>query len=121
MDKIISTINRYPDNGKHLECDICFDFFCDIDCFEIRKGEDYFCYTDEKGKQKEYGRNKIDDRWIVILKNTANKSLRKIFNVKVSKDLDVIINYCIEIYKKSLVMEVKRISEELRNIEKDFK
>lgn len=47
-------------------------------------------------------KNKIDDRWIVELIDESNQSLNSIFKIKLSKNLDKIIDYCINIYKKSL-------------------
>lgn len=111
------TMYQYPDDGNHLECwvDVPFNF-----PFEIRKGEDMYWYTDRKGKEKVYNgykSDKIDKRWIVnLFTEEASASLNEIFDIKVSKDLNKIIKYCIDIYKKSLVMEEARIQQELNNI-----
>lgn len=112
----IYPIPRYPDDGNHVECwvDVPFDF-----PFEVRKGEDIYWYKDRKGKEKVYNgfKKKIDDRWIVNLReDEANPSLIEIFDIKVSKDLNKILKYCVGIYKKSLVMEQYRIQEELSMI-----
>lgn len=108
----INTISDYPDNGKHMECEISLPF-------DIRKGEDAYEYT-IKGISKMYNvfksETKIDDRWIVHLKEQSNESLEKIFEIKLNKDLYVILSYCKKIYIKSLKMEIKRIQLDLKKI-----
>lgn len=112
MHHPIYTITDYPDDGKHMEYETSLPF-------EIRKGEDAYQYT-IKGVSKMYNtfnsQSKIDDRWIVHLKNTASESLESIFEIKLSKDLEVIIHYCKKLYIKSLKMELVRIQLELKNI-----
>lgn len=108
----IKTIKNYPDNGKHQECWINLPF-------QIRKGEDGYYWTDNKGNEHKYNifndENKIDQRWIVHLTEDANHSLENIFEINVSEDLDEIIRYCVRLYKKSLEMELKRLHDELGN------
>jgi hypothetical protein len=111
MEKTIYTITDYPDNGDHQECDIGLPF-------EIRKGEDGYFWTDKKGKKCSYNifkSDKIDNRWIVHLTEDANKSLINIFEIKMNKDLNKIIDYCVSLYKKSLSMEIKRLTQELKS------
>ena len=106
MDYTIGTIKNYPDDGKHMEC-------FNNTPFEIRKGEDAYEYT-IKGVKKTYNyRNssdKIDERWIVNLKTEkASLSLKKIFEIKLHKDLDKILKYCDKLYQTSLKLELKNI------------
>ena len=106
----ITTIRNYPEDGRHQECWIGLPF-------QIRKGEDGYYWTDNKGKEHKYNiyknENKVDERWIVHLKKDANKSLRRIFEIKVSKDLEKIVKYCVMLYMKSLEMETKRVKRKL--------
>ena len=106
----ISKIENYPDNGRHLQCWIGLPF-------QIRKGEDGYRWKDRKGKEYKYNlyknEDKIDERWIVHLEDSASESLQDIFDIKVSKDLDKIIKYCVRLYLKSLEMEAKRVRSEL--------
>jgi len=109
IEKSFFTIPNYPDDGNHIECEIELPF-------EIRKGEDGYFWNDKNGKERSYNifkSDKIDDRWIVHLTEDANKSLQQIFEIKVNKSLDKIIDYCITVYVKSLKMEIKRINKEL--------
>lgn len=102
-------IRNYPDNGKHLEC------FIDLP-FEIRKGEDGYHYQDKKGNTHEYNLGKkITKKWIINLEDGANASLRKIFEIRTSKDLGKLINYATKLYLKSLKMERKRVKDEIIN------
>jgi hypothetical protein len=105
----IETIKNYPNNGNHLECHIDLPF-------QIRKGEDGYHYRDDKGVERKYNmfktEGKIDDRWIVHIdgdKPGYNPSLKMIFNIMVSKDLDKIIAYCIMMYEESLNLELQRV------------
>ena len=105
----IKTIENYPDDGKHLECFIPLPF-------QIRKGEDGYYWKDNKGNEHAYNifedENRVDDRWIVHLRpEELNPSLIKIFEIKVNKNLDEILKYCIDVYRKSLKMEMKRIDK----------
>ena len=104
----IITIRNYPENGKHQECLIDMPF-------QIRKGEDGYQYRDKSGNQKEYNlyknEDKIDERWICHLTEDANDFLHNIFEVKCNKDLDIIIKYCLEMYEKSLELEINRLKE----------
>jgi hypothetical protein len=109
----IDTIAHYPDDGKHQECWIDLPF-------QIRKGEDGYYYK-KKGKEYKYNmfkdENKIDDRWICWIdsdKDRVNPSLTKIFEIQVGRNLDKIVDYCYDIYLKSLVMELDRVKK-LRN------
>lgn len=114
IKKSIFVIKDYPDDGKHLECDIGLPF-------EIRKGEDGYFWIDKHGKEKSYNvfkGGKIDDRWIVHLTKKANPSLMKIFEIKINKDLDKIIDYCVQLYIKSLKMEIARLTKELKSYDK---
>lgn len=105
----IYAIPNYPDDGKHLECIIDLPF-------EIRKGEDGYYYK-KKGKEYKYNLfkgNKIDNRWICWLDKSregVNPSLIKIFEIQVGKDLDKIVDYCFNIYEKSLQLELKRLKK----------
>lgn len=112
--KDIYCLPTYPDDGNHLECDIGLPF-------EIRKGEDGYYYLQKSGKERKYNLpsyNKIDDRWIVNLKgDKASPSLIQMFDIKVNRDLDKIIDYCVNLYKKSLVAELERIKKELKEYE----
>jgi hypothetical protein len=105
----VETIKNYPNDGNHLEC------FIDLP-FQIRRGEDGYYYNDSKGVERKYNmfktENKVDNRWIVHIDDVKpgyNQSLEKIFNIMVNKDLDKIIKYCIEIYEKSLTLELQRV------------
>jgi hypothetical protein len=111
--KKIYNLAHYPDNGDHQECDIGLPF-------EIVKGRDGYYWTDRKGIKHTYNilkSNKTTNKWIVHLKVGANESLFKIFNIMVNKDVDKIIEYCRKIYKKSLIMEIARLQEELKTLE----
>jgi hypothetical protein len=113
MKKAIFTIPYYPDDGNHQECDIGLPF-------EIRKGEDGYFWTDKKGKEYSYNifkGDKIDNLWIVHLTKDANKSLIDIFEIKTNKDLNKLITYCVSLYKKSLSMEIKRLTQELKSFD----
>ncbi len=107
---LIETIKNYPSDGKHQECYIGLPF-------QIRKGEDGYHNRNKKGIERKYNiyksETKIDERWICQLTEEANESLEKIFEIKANKDLDVIIKYCVDKYKKSLELEMKRIKKEL--------
>ena len=113
IERIITNLKTFPADGKHQDCWTGLPFY-------ITKGKDMFYYIDKKSKERVYDKgmlkNKIDDRWIVFLKKEANPSLQKIFNIKVNKSLDVIIEYCIDVYKKSLQMEIIRLSKELKEL-----
>jgi hypothetical protein len=110
----ISTIENYPDDGNHLECHISLPF-------DIKRGEDGYYYTDKKGIEHTYNlkdinnlNRKTDDRWIVHINGNApgaNRSLRDIFNIMVDKDLDKIVDYCFDIYEKSLELEKKKVEK----------
>lgn len=113
----ITVIDNYPDNDKHLECHIPLPF-------QIRKGEDGYYYFDRKRVEHKYNifksEDKIDDRWIVHIDGDApgaNESLEKIFNIMVSKDLDKIVDYCFDVYEKSLQMELKRLAKIKKEME----
>lgn len=107
---LIETIKNYPETGKHQECYIGLPF-------QIRKGEDGYHYRNKKGAELKYNiyksETKTDKRWICHLTEEANESLNKIFEIKANKDLDTIIKYCVDKYKKSLELEMKRIKKEL--------
>ena len=112
LDFTIETLINYPDNGKHqfIKCDYPFN---------ISKGHDGFFYTDHTGLEKKYNMskgNKIDDRWILFLKKKASPSLKKIFKIKVNKDLGKVLEYCEKMYISSLKMEIKRLTAELKEL-----
>jgi hypothetical protein len=111
----IKPIKNYPDNGKHLECNIGLPF-------KIRKGEDGYVYYDKNGKEKLYGYKKIknnyihktDDRWIAHINGNRlgyNNSLIEIFEIQVNKDLDKIVDYCFKTYEKSLNLELLKLKK----------
>lgn len=107
---LITNLKDYPDTGEHQEC------FINIPCFSITKGHDCFFWTDKKGKEHSYNNYKttIDKRWIVTLnENEATDSLRNIFEVKTNKDVHKIIEYCVNLYRKSLKMELAKIEDDL--------
>lgn len=111
IEHVIQRLKDYPDNGKHQECVIDLPF-------EIRKGEDgYFWYEGDVEKSYNFLKgDKIDQRWIVHIDNghtKVNASLKAIFKIKLSRDLNVILKYCLNLYVKSLKLEKKRISEEI--------
>lgn len=116
----IYNLPRYPDNGKHQECSIYFrDRKPTSLPFEIKKGEDGYHYR-VNGKEKKYNLREdgeVSQTWIVHLSSCSmslpNESLEEIFEPKENKSLVNIIQYCIDIYKKSLMMEVIRINKEL--------
>jgi len=112
----ITPIKNYPDNGKHLECHIPLPF-------DIKRGEDGYYYRDHKGVERKYNLykddRKIDDRWIVHIDGDAlgvTESLIRIFHIMVDKDLDKIVDYCLDIYERSLKLEQER----LKRIKLDF-
>ena len=112
MEHSIVTLKNYPDNGKHQRCVTGLPF-------NISKGHDGFYYTDHTGLERKYNMfkgDKIDDRWIVFLKKKASPSLKKIFKMKLSKDLGKILDYCEKMYIKSLKMEIKRLTAELKEL-----
>lgn len=118
----IDSLPRYPDNELHQECFIYLPG--NILPFEMRKGEDGYHYH-TNGKEKKYNLREdgeVSQNWIVHLSSCSlslpNKSLRDIFEIKESKSLVEIIRYCIDLYKKSLAMEVIRINEELEILNK---
>ena len=111
IDYEIIPLKNYPDNGKHQRCVTELPF-------DITKGEDRFCYEDKDGKRHHYNSGEeTDERWIVFVSaSQSNISLKKIFKIKVNKDLNVILDYCVKIYKKSLEMELVRINEILNTL-----
>jgi len=115
MKYSIKTIKTYPDDGNHKEVVIDLPFY-------ISRGLDSFTYIGSTGKEKEYNScksSKTDRRWIVLLKEGANPSLKKIFNIRLDKDLDKILDYCMKIYKKSLIEEISRLERELKGFEEE--
>ena len=109
MKPTIRPLKDYPDNGKHLQC-----VLGNLP-FEIRKGADgYYYMVDDE--EYSYNLDGNDQRWIVHLNLFANESLRSIFKVQVNESLDIIVDYCIEIYKKSLELEIKRLKKELKEL-----
>lgn len=117
MEKFSYTVfpmDTYPQDGRHLQCYTGLPF-------QIRKGEDGYFWKDKKGKDHKYNiynsYDKVDDRWIVHLEKYANQSLKKIFEVKTSKNLDKIVEYCVKLYKKSLKMEIERLETEIERLD----
>jgi len=105
LDYYITTIDGYPDNGKHLQCNV-------LEPFCIRKGEDGYTYLAKNGSKKNYNLgNQISEMWICNLKDNSSVSLEKIFEIKTSKSLVKILEYCLKTYLKSLNMEIKRITK----------
>lgn len=110
IEHSIYNLKDYPDDGNHQEC------FMDLP-FKVTKGEDAFIYTI---KEKEYTYNKSgnDQRWFCNLKYEldfyVSPSLEEIFEFKVHKDLNIILEYCRKLYVKSLKMEIKRSKQELK-------
>lgn len=106
----MTPIKHYPDDDNHLECHLPLPF-------EIKRGgeEDK---RDVEAKNSLF-KSETNDKWTVHLKTGENEthginpSLKRIFRVKVNKNLNKIINYCFDIYEKSLELEKKRL-EELR-------
>lgn len=109
IEHSIYNIPEYPDNGNHQEC------FTDLP-FRITKGEDRFPYR-IKGKEYQYNKSGKDQRWFCELVEgyigILSPSLEEIFEIKVHKDLNVILEYCRKIYLKSLELERKRIISEI--------
>lgn len=106
IEHSIFNLNGYPDDGNHQEC------FVDLP-FRITKGEDPFFYK-VKGKEYNYNKSGKDQRWFCELSgNYVSPSLEEIFEFKVHKDLNVILEYCRKMYTKSLKMEIKRLKQEL--------
>lgn len=100
------TIDKYPDNGNHLE------YVTDLP-FSIRVGENgYYYYQDGVEKKYNLG-DKTTKTWICHLKQGANPSLRSIFKIKTGK-MESLVWYCEKLYLKSLQMEVKRLKDEIR-------
>lgn len=103
----VRTLKNYPDNGKHQVCKIDLPF-------DITKGEDGFYWVDKNGVQHKYNlfstKSKVDDRWIATIKEgVLNPSLIKLFDTKVHKDLNVVVDYCKKTYIKSLNQELQRV------------
>src|SRR3990172_3432939 len=111
MKTVIKTIKNYPDDGNHQECHTGLPF-------TIRKGEDGYYYNDEDGVEQKYNMDRytIDKRWIVQLTPTANQSLKQIFEIKVDEDMDTLVEYCVKLYKKSMLMEIERMKKELNKL-----
>ena len=108
----IGNLKNYPQDGNHLECYTSLPF-------NITKGQNGFYYMDSKGNEKTYNKYKSDEviekRWIAELKPNPNKELEKLFFIKCSTNLDLVIDYCTKIYIKSLELQLKNIREELNN------
>jgi len=107
---IIENLENYRKDGNHQKCIIDLPF-------DITKGLDGFSYYDKKGKIHQYNMFKsgrIDDRWIIFIKPEAPESLKKLFDVKMSKDLERLIRYAVGLYKKSLDMEQSKLRYKFR-------
>lgn len=107
---MITNLADYPDTGEHQEC------FINIPCFSITKGHDCFFWKDKNGEEHSYNNYKttVDKRWIVTLNESeASSSLKEIFEIKTSKDVHKIIEYCVNLYRKSLKMELAKIEDDL--------
>ena len=106
MEKYISNLETYPQNGKHQKCVVGGLPFI------FTKGEDTFYWNDKKGKTHKYNTyknpDKIDERWVIFIDVRKKTSyLNRIFEIKVNKNLDKLIEYGIKIYKKALIAEIK--------------
>ena len=105
MSYTVINTDTYPKNGKHQTCLTGLPF-------DIQKGEGGYYYK-VKGVQKKYNLGKkVDERWICHLEDYANHSLQRIFEIKVNKDLDEIVKYCVKLYLKSLQMEREKVISE---------
>ncbi|MCP4665134.1 MAG: hypothetical protein GY849_02115 [Deltaproteobacteria bacterium] len=112
----ITTIEHYPDNGKHQQCNVNAPF-------NIRKGQDGY-YYDKNQKEKAYnlheetktGKCTPTKKWICHLTEGASESLKKIFYIKESVNLEIILKHCTKLYIKSLKLEIKRIKSELLDL-----
>ncbi len=103
---LIKNLKTYPQDGKHQECIIAGL------PFDISKGRDSYTYLNKKGKETWYGGpSKTSDKWICHLTEQANNSLFEIFEIEQSKDLDKLVNYCIDLYIKSLSMEIQKVNK----------
>jgi len=101
----IFNLRNYPDDGNHQEC------FTDLP-FKITKGEDGFPYH-IKGKEYQYNKSGKDQRWFCELGDEyISPSLEEIFEFRVHKDLNIILEYCRKLYVRSLKMEMKRLKKE---------
>lgn len=113
LEDFIISIDNYPDDGNHLECVLDLPF-------EIRKGEDGYIWLDKNGVEHKYNMYKtdhrIENRWIVHLRRDANNSLNEIFEVRMNKDLNKIVKYCVTLYLKSLEMEKERVQKEFQSL-----
>ena len=114
LDYNITTIEHYPDDGNHQQCNVD-EPFC------IRKGEDGYTYKDKNGISKEYnlrytktGKFILSKNWICHLTEGASESLQEIFNIRENRNLDVILKYCTKLYIRSLKLEIERINMELK-------
>ena len=114
MEYKIENLSTYPTDGNHKKCITKLPFI-------ITKGNDPFIYYEhesdknwkEYNSEKEFG-NKVDARWIVILSDNANFSLKECFTVKLNKDLNKILKWCERCYILSLELEIKRLKKEYK-------
>lgn len=113
LEDFTMPIDNYPDDGNHLECVLDLPF-------EIRKGENGYIWLDKNGVEHKYNMYKtdywIENRWIVHLRKDANDSLNEIFEVRMNKDLNKIVRYCVKLYLKSLEMEKERVQREFQSL-----
>ncbi len=89
----------------------------------IKKGVDSYVYLANYGEkysketEKEYKYKKdVNKNWIVHVEEEASISLKKIFKVRQFKSLDVLIEYALKKYYKSLKLELIRINKEIKLI-----
>lgn len=103
-------IKLYPDNGKHIEVITDMPFY-------ISKGEDPFYYYVGKKEMCYNGGDKTTTKWLCRLTPESNISLRKIFEIKVTNNVENAYRYCKKMYIKSLKMELERICKEIEKYE----
>lgn len=106
----IRNIKTYPNNGKHqiVVTDLPFSITKGLDTFYYyRKGKEY-CYNNGK---------ETTTKWICQLKDDANVSLKRIFEIKVTKTVEAAFEYCEKLYIRSLKLEIERLKKELKNYE----
>jgi hypothetical protein len=101
----IEKLGTYPQNGKHQ--------YVEIDLpFRITKGEDMFYYYSE-GEEKLYPSE--CEEWICFIKEKTSQSMINIlsdmFEVQRNKDLNIILQYCKDVYLNALSLEIQRVKQ----------
>ena len=110
IEKHITNLETYPQNGKHQKCIV------DGLPFYFTKGENPFYWEDKNGKIYQYNNytdpNKVDERWVIFIDEKKSALyIRKNFEIKANKDLDKLIAYGIKLYKKTLIFEIKKFNK----------